>query len=131
MQGAILQLPSGVHGHVSILDRSFDDIVLEAINESLISIFGEETARSVNFYIDPNIALSDAEAYVKALRRMFMEGANVIVVGICDRISQLTGLGKSGVSSLGEFIRDVRGRYVNQAGDSRHGTDDGTMISAL
>ena len=86
MQGAILQPPSGVHGRVSILDRSFDDIVLEAINESLISIFGEETARSVNFYIDPNIALTDAEAYVKALRRMLMEGANVIVFVICDRI---------------------------------------------
>lgn len=130
MQGAILQPPSGVHGRVSILDRSFDDIVLEAINESLISIFGEETARSVNFYIDPNIALTDAEAYVKALRRMFMEGANVIVVGICDRISQLTGLGKSGVSSLGEFIREVRGRYVSQTGGGSHSTDDGTLISA-
>ncbi len=101
---------------MSILDRSFDDIVLEAINESLTTIFGEETARSVNFYIDPNIVLTDAEAYVKALSRMFMDGANVIVVGICDRISQLTGLGKSGVSNLGEFIRDVRGRYVNQVG---------------
>ncbi len=99
---------------MSVLDRSFDDIVLEAINGSLATIFGEETARSVNFYIDPNIALTDAEAYVKALKRMFMEGSNLIVVRICERISQLTGLEEIGGSDLGEFIKDVRGRYVNQ-----------------
>jgi hypothetical protein len=119
-----------VETSLSILDRSFDDIIFEAINESLIKIFGEETARSVNFYIDPNIALTDAEAYVKALRRMFMEGADVIVVGICDRISQLTGLVTSGGSNLGEFIRDVRGRYVHQTRADRSGTDDGSFISA-
>ncbi len=117
MQAALMQSVPGVEGLLSILDRSFDDIVLEAINGSLITIFGEDAARSVNFYIDPNIALKDAEAYVGSLRRMFMEGTNLIVLRICERISQLTGLAEIGGSNLGEFLSEVRGRYVSQAGD--------------
>ncbi len=67
-------------------EKNFETIFLEAIEEALISVFGKEAYKAVNFYVDPHIAVNDPDNYANKLEKMFLDGAKVIIDRIIDTL---------------------------------------------
>lgn len=86
----------------------FDSVLLEAINETLLKVFGPETSRSVQFYIDPSIALVDPSAYANSLKRMFQDGAKVVLEEIIATLCKKTGLPESDFENFGDAVSSVK-----------------------
>jgi len=86
----------------------FEKVLLEAINDALVKIFGIETSRSVRFYIDPSIAVIDPNAYAKSLEKMFKGGAKVVLEAIVESLAKRTGSSINGSKSFGEAISSIK-----------------------
>ncbi|MBI3023621.1 MAG: hypothetical protein HYY68_07855 [Thaumarchaeota archaeon] len=89
-------------------DTRFENILLEAINEALVKVFGSETSRSVQFYIDPNIALVDPNAYANSLEKMFKDGAKVVLEAIIEALRERTGRPGTGPKNFGDAISSLK-----------------------
>ena len=110
----------------------FSGLLQSAIDAGLVSFFGENTAKSVKFYVDTSIALRDPDAYVKFLKGIFREGTTLIVRFLCDQICEKVGLEKRAWSSLGECVKSARNFYKNRSIDnlSSEGQRDGRLGKA-
>lgn len=89
-------------------DARFEKVLLEAIEEALVKVFGSETSRSVQFYIDPNIALVDPNAYANSLEKLFKDGAKVVLEAIIEALRMKTGRAATGSRNFGDAISSLR-----------------------
>jgi hypothetical protein len=88
---------------------NFDNMLIQAIDAVLVKIFGSEGARSIKFYIDPNIALKDADVYADSLERMFKEGAKIILNTIIDELYRKTGKERAAQLTFSEAVALLKG----------------------
>lgn len=58
----------------------------KAIREGLSEILGADTARAVDFYIDPSIAVRDIKQYTNMLEKIFADGSKILEVKIAERL---------------------------------------------
>ena len=93
---------------MNVLKEDFDSLLLGAIKVSLVQVFGENAARSVNFYIDPNIAVANAENYARSLEKLFGVGAKLVLENIMVTLSEKTGVVRTGSMSFGDTVTKVR-----------------------
>jgi hypothetical protein len=71
--------------------KNFEKLLMDAINDGLKKVFGEDTAKSVVFYIDPHIALADADNYARSVQKLFGQGSTVVLVAILDSLQTKAG----------------------------------------
>ncbi len=93
---------------MAIEDTRFENYLLEAINEALVKVFGSETSRSVQFYIDPNIALVDPNAYATSLEKLFKDGAKVVLEAIIEALHVRTGRPATGSRNFGDAVSSLK-----------------------
>ncbi len=93
-------------------EKTFNQILLEAIAEALNSIFGLQTARSVNFYVDPRLVLKSPELYAKLLEKMFGEGAKIILARITGQVVKKFAFEGERVISFEQAVRRAKLRYL-------------------
>ena len=91
--------------------RNFDRLLIESISEGLTKVLGDNNAKCVMFYVDPNLAVADPDNYARSLLGLFGLGTKAILDSILDNLHQKTGGGKSGATSFGETVTDVRLSY--------------------
>ncbi len=72
---------------MEIQRKTYGQMLLEAIDAGLSSIFEPGTAKSVKFYIDPHIAIKNPMLYPKLLEKIFGEGAKQILGRITGQIA--------------------------------------------
>ena len=58
----------------------------KAVREGLAQVLGPETARAVDFYIDPSIAVRDISKYTNMLEKIFGEGSRILETKIAERL---------------------------------------------
>ena len=58
----------------------------KAVREGLAQVLGPETARAVDFYIDPSIAVRDIGQYTNMLEKIFGEGSRILETEIAERL---------------------------------------------
>jgi site-specific DNA-adenine methylase len=97
--------------------KKFERLLIDAINEGLKKVFGEDTAKSVVFYIDPNIALADADNYARSVQKLFGPGSTVVLVAILDSLQTKTGMAKVDVNKFGESITHIRQNFSKKDQD--------------
>ncbi len=95
--------------------RNFDKLLIDAINDGLKKVFGENTAKSVVFYIDPNIAVADPDNYARSLQRLFKEGATVVLDAILDNLQAKTGVTRGDAKSFGKVVAHLRKNFHRNA----------------
>jgi hypothetical protein len=100
---------------MSANNKEFDRILMDSIDESLSKLFGQNEARSVGFYIDPNLAAADPTNYARSLEKMFGEGAKLILDTIIDNLSQKVGVMKNNSKGFGEEVVMMKVSF-NQTG---------------
>ena len=68
---------------------TFDDFLIEAVNEALVKAFDASTAKAVGFYVDPHILANNPDAYADSVLRMFGKaGGEVVLNSITKTITQ-------------------------------------------
>ncbi len=87
--------------------EEFNKLLLDAINESLTQVFGQNAARSVTFYIDPNIAVANAGNYARSLEKLFGPGAKLVLDTVLVSLSQKTGVPGKGSKNFGDAVVEV------------------------
>ena len=60
------------------VEGGFNTILKLSLQEGITSVVGRETAKAVEFYLDPSIATKDISMYTVALEKMFSVGAKLI-----------------------------------------------------
>ncbi len=95
--------------------RNFDRLLIDAIEDGLKKVFGENTARSVEFYIDPSIAVADPDNYARSLQRLFKEGATLVLEAILDDLQAKTGVAKGEAKNFGKFVAHLRKNFRKNA----------------
>jgi hypothetical protein len=91
--------------------KNFEKLLMDAINDGLKKVFGEDTAKSVVFYIDPHIALADADNYARSVQKLFGQGSTVVLVAILDSLQTKAGVEKSDSKSFGESVARLREKF--------------------
>ncbi len=95
--------------------HTFENLLLQAIDDGLTKILGSDAARAVKFYVDPRIASRNADSYARSLERMFMDGAKVMIIAIEDTLCDMTGLDKRDWRSLAECVSAARQKHAARA----------------
>jgi hypothetical protein len=86
-------------------------MLVSAIHKGLAEVFGKETAKAVEFYVDPHIALHDANAYSQRLTRIFGKGAELVIKSIEDALCEMARVEKREWRNLGECVEKVKEAY--------------------
>ena len=84
----------------------------KAVREGLAQVLGSETARAVDFYIDPSIAVRDIKKYTNMLEKIFGEGSKFLEIKIAERLFvnlNLTFVKKDGYR-LPSYVEDAKSR---------------------
>jgi hypothetical protein len=93
---------------MSAENRDFDRILLDAIYEGLVKVFGKDTAKSVAFYIDPNLATADPSNYARSLEKLYREGAKVVLDTIVENLARKSGIAINNSESFGQLVLDMK-----------------------
>lgn len=88
--------------------KTFSQLLLEAIDEGLRKTFEAGTAKSVKFYVDPNIAVKNPELYAKLIQKIFGEGATIILERIIEQIAAKFRFEKTAGMSFEEAVGRAR-----------------------
>lgn len=56
----------------------------KAVREGLAQVLRPETARAVDFYIDPSIAVRDIDQYPNMLENIFGQGSRILEIKIAE-----------------------------------------------
>ena len=84
----------------------------KAVREGLAQVLGSETARAVDFYIDPSIAVRDIGKYTNMLEKVFGEGSKILETKIAERLFanlNLTFVKKDGYR-LPNYVEEAKSR---------------------
>ncbi|MBI2184919.1 MAG: hypothetical protein HYU39_08185 [Thaumarchaeota archaeon] len=65
---------------------SFSDALIKSIKEGLEEALGATTARAIEFYVDPSIAISNIAEYTASLRKLFPAGVEPIEKKIAEKL---------------------------------------------
>lgn len=99
---------------MEISRKTFSQLLLEAVDEGLKSIFEPGTAKSVKFYVDPNIAIKNPALYAKLLEKIFGEGAKTILEKIIDQIAIKFVFTREKGISFEEAVKRARAAHLKQ-----------------
>jgi hypothetical protein len=91
--------------------KNFEKLLMDSINDGLKKVFGEDTAKSVVFYIDPHLALADADNYARSMQKLFGQGSTVVLVAILDSLQTKTGVAKGDAKGFGETVARFREKF--------------------
>lgn len=106
-------------GPVLRLDESTKQIVLEAVQEGLASVLGENTSKAVNFYVDPTLAMNKPEAYMRGLRKIFGDGAKLLEERISGRLCVKADVKPLPGKSFAEQVLTVNRTLMTRAEEDR------------
>lgn len=87
---------------------SFEEALLSSIESALMAVFGLNTAKAVDFYVDKHIALKNPSDYSRSIQKLFGDGAKVLMEKIIEGVSKEAGLESSAFSTLEECVRAAR-----------------------
>ncbi|MDA4136871.1 MAG: hypothetical protein OK449_07765 [Thaumarchaeota archaeon] len=88
--------------------RNFDTLLVQSIEDGLVKVLGDESAKCVTFYIDPHIAAANPDNYAKSILKLFGIGSKVMFDSILDELHEKTGTAKSEATSFGSAVTDAR-----------------------
>jgi len=85
-----------------------DDEIKETIRKALEQKLGSSTAKALEFYIDPSIALSNPAMYERMLTKTFGGGTEHITKMVIQEISRKYGIPQSEGMTLSQCIEALR-----------------------
>jgi|SRR5271155_398704 hypothetical protein len=88
--------------------RNFDTLLIQSIEDGLVKVLGDESAKCVTFYIDPHIAATNPDNYAKSILKLFGVGSKVMFDAILDDLNEKTGTTRSEATSFGGAVTDAR-----------------------
>ena len=92
-------------------NKEFDRLLMDSVDEALAKVFGENTAKSVVFYIDTNLAPADPSNYARSLEKLFGPGANVILEAIMNTLSKRVERPRTDSKDFGELVLMMKVSY--------------------
>jgi hypothetical protein len=95
-------------------EATFEEFVVDAVNEALQKTFDASTAKAVQFYIDAHILAKNPDAYADSVLRMFGKvGGDVVIDSVMKNLVQRAGMpdDPKKFSSLKDCVNAVAKRY--------------------
>jgi hypothetical protein len=91
-------------------EKNFENIVADAILARLTDLIGPTATKSVNSYLEPNVAAKDPQYYDAQLRSICGKAADVILSSIGNEICDRVGLKKQRWSNFGQCLAAARAK---------------------
>ncbi len=90
---------------------SFEKLLLGSIESALLTVFDPNTMKAVNFYVDKRIAITRPDEYSNSMRKLFGEGAKVLIDKIIEGVSKGAGL-EAKFATLEECMASARAKMA-------------------
>jgi hypothetical protein len=92
--------------------RSFDDLVSQSVDETMVKILGPMTWKSINFFFDTRTAAREPEAFAALLDKMFGFTSKVLQKKIAETIlSQVGAPQPSNSLDFRQILRLARAKF--------------------
>jgi hypothetical protein len=87
----------------------FNNLLMSSINHSLESVLGTDTAKSLVFYLDTNIAVANPGHYARSLERVLgAAGAAPLLDKIINDLSSRIGIPRVEGKTFKDIVADMR-----------------------
>jgi hypothetical protein len=95
--------------------KDFENLVADAIRVRLADLIGPAAAKSVNLYLEPNVAVRDPQYYDAQLRSICGKAADVILSRIENEICERVGIAKHRWSNFAQCLSAARVQVAGRA----------------
>lgn len=93
---------------------NFEELLLGSIESALSTVFDPNTMKAVNFYVDKRIAVTRPDEYSNSMRKLFGDGAKVLIERIIEGVSKGAGL-EAKFATLEECAAGARAKMARPA----------------
>ncbi len=77
-------------------------------------VLGSDGVRSVTFYIDPRIDVSDPETYVASVTRLLGTDTDALFTSILENLHRNAAIPKGDTKDFGQAVAEARRKYQQQ-----------------
>jgi hypothetical protein len=96
-------------------EKDFENLVADAIRVRLTDLIGPTATKSVNSYLEPNVAVRDPQYYDAQLRSICGKAADVILSRIENEICERVGIAKHRWSNFAQCLSAARVQVAGRA----------------
>lgn len=95
------------------MTENFESLLTETIGRCLIEMIGTHAAQAMNFYLDPNLAAKDPNAYASKLKAIAGEKpTKVILARIEKKLCEKVGIAEQDWPSLDQCLTQVKEAFA-------------------
>lgn len=94
--------------------EEFGLILIRAITEGIEGVVGESIGKTIEFHVDPRIALSDSNDFASRLEKLFGPASNLMLKVIIARLEELVGSNIGEGSVFGDAVTRVEADFAQK-----------------